>query len=103
MYLVLVRATGPRAAPSDRADAFYRAVLGSASPADGVAHVYAMPADEGGVAAALFVLAPTVEQAEERARRVCLEAAAREGLALERCEVDLIVPLEEAALRFFDG
>lgn len=102
MYLVLVRAAGSGTAPPDTAEAFHRAVLDTASPADGLAHVYAMPTGGGGVAAALFVLAPSVEQAEERALRVCLEAAAREGLALERCAVDLIVPLEEAALHFFD-
>lgn len=102
MYLVVVRAAALRALAPDTAAAFRRAVLGSASSPDGLAHVYAVQAPDG-VSAVLFMLAPTLEQAEARARSLCFAAALRAGLVLERCEVDLSLPLEEARLHFRPG
>lgn len=102
MYLVLVRAPGLRTVACDAAEAFREAVLSTASSSDGLAHIYAARV-ENGVEAVLFVLAPTLEQAEESARRVCLEACDRTGLILERCDVDLILVLEEATWDFPGG
>jgi hypothetical protein len=99
MYIVTVRLSSVGEPPPDAAGRFQAALWSTALPSDQLVHVYAKQVD-GGMVAAIFIRASTLEVAEHEAHLMSQDAIRVAGLdcAITACGATLIMSIVESMI-----